>query len=784
MKEKNNNFTNKKKLPFNVFSKKGLASLAMAGVLMVSPLMFAGCSDGKDGTNGLDGKNGSQWYYSTVDVVDGALAGDVDFTAVEGDFYIDTDGYALYQLKNNRWTIVMENYGRPGTNGQDGTSVYVGYDGYIWQGTEKTNFKTNDITVDEYCVANTLGLVNHDKYFESYSIDTSTTQVALMDNYFETIGKTGLSGVTITNLSLNASKAGQVTIGTAKISDVLSNRVTGTEIALKNKITKTLVSGVNKFDDLLINIGDDETLVLGDAGSDTACLVAYQGINVDDEQGTFATITKGQTQDSANMYATTDEVKDKIVLNVGMISYTNSYQSIWNDANLGSQSVSEMTDVKKEYCPFGYACDYSGRTITKIKVPVKGLTDYTQDQILTIFVYKGVSNGATWVKKTTYTLTIPENTFSDTTVNQWVEFTTVNNDDPMNIVLGEDEGIGFGNKDNDSITWGFSSQYENEKLKLADMNSGTVEYSTSRLMFDLFETVQTPSETTFEKHLETLTTEEKQQTAVEQTIFNEFKSAMTGKNVSILGDSISTFVGYSNNSTDTNSTIRNNYVSYGENKDIPTLSSVDETWWMQVINQLEMQLCVNNSSGGSKVLGNGTNNIQSAYIDRCKQLHDDTTDNNDGGTIINPDYIMVYLGVNDASGNVDTGSFDSINWETLITSNNDGTYTYGTPSNFAEAYAVMIHKMTIKYPNAKIFVFNLGKDFSGNGKLDSYNNTIAKVAEKYGCYLADMTASKMSGTGYANYTSDGVHPTAIGMDVMTEVMIDAMYKAYLQSKNN
>lgn len=101
-----------KKTPFNVFSKKGLMGLAMAGVLMASPFMLAGCSNGKDGKDGKDGAPGADaaaWHYG-VDYE--AYTGTINV----GDFFIDTNDYILYQKTNGGWNVVMEDYGRPGTS--------------------------------------------------------------------------------------------------------------------------------------------------------------------------------------------------------------------------------------------------------------------------------------------------------------------------------------------------------------------------------------------------------------------------------------------------------------------------------------------------------------------------------------------------------------------------------------------------------------------------------------------------------------------------------------------
>ena len=264
--------------------------------------------------------------------------------------------------------------------------------------------------------------------------------------------------------------------------------------------------------------------------------------------------------------------------------------------------------------------------------------------------------------------------------------------------------------------------------------------------------------------------------------FQKFKAEMQGKTFSILGDSISTFEGYSNNSTQTNSTIANNCVRYGPvgSGKAFVLNTVSETWWMQIADQLSMKLCVNNSSGGSMVNGTGSNNIAPAYLDRCVQLHMDA--NRENNQIVNPEYIMVYMGVNDIRYNKKPGNFEDINFRELIKKTQDGIFSYATPNNFAEAYAIMIHKMKTKYPNSKIFVFNLPKDFGSNHALQNFNNTIFLVSKKFGCFLADLNTSKMGGDCYAGYTFEGVHPNAIGMDIMTDVMIDAMFKTFKTDK--
>lgn len=88
----------KKKVPFNVF-RKGAMSLAIAGVMMATPFMLAGCTDAVDGKDGTIWKAGTNYSEFT--------------DAKVGDFFIDTDDYKLYQKTADSWVVVMNNYGKP-----------------------------------------------------------------------------------------------------------------------------------------------------------------------------------------------------------------------------------------------------------------------------------------------------------------------------------------------------------------------------------------------------------------------------------------------------------------------------------------------------------------------------------------------------------------------------------------------------------------------------------------------------------------------------------------------
>lgn len=111
----------KNKSSFCGFSKKGLMGLVMAGVMLVSPLTITGCSDGKDGK---DGAPGTVWKSGTD------CAQFVD--AKEGDYFIDTDDYILYQKTSGNWSVVMENYGKPSNVASD-IELRVASDNIQWR---------------------------------------------------------------------------------------------------------------------------------------------------------------------------------------------------------------------------------------------------------------------------------------------------------------------------------------------------------------------------------------------------------------------------------------------------------------------------------------------------------------------------------------------------------------------------------------------------------------------------------------------------------------------------
>ena len=178
-----------------------------------------------------------------------------------------------------------------------------------------------------------------------------------------------------------------------------------------------------------------------------------------------------------------------------------------------------------------------------------------------------------------------------------------------------------------------------------------------------------------------------------------------------MGDSISTFNGYSNDAT-VNTTISGNAPRYdaGTADTKPgsycLLESVNDTWWMHFANRTGMKLLVNNAWAGSQVFGEKTSDgrkIPPAYLERCVNLHDNTLANNPNNAPIHPDIIFVYLGINDYNFNRSKVGNGTVDYASLVDS--DGTYV--TPTSFGEAYGILLHKMLTAYPNAQIFAMTL-----------------------------------------------------------------------------
>ena len=251
--------------------------------------------------------------------------------------------------------------------------------------------------------------------------------------------------------------------------------------------------------------------------------------------------------------------------------------------------------------------------------------------------------------------------------------------------------------------------------------------------------------------------------ATEATNSASDQNLFEGKKVSILGASISTYTGISNN-PDSNSTIGSNATYYTEGRHGVY---VNDTWWMQLANDLGLRLLVNNSWSGSSLLyeRNGT---VGAYVDRCVQLH-----NNDGEE---PDIIGIQMGTNDFQYYKETLGTADIDYTELILLNEDGSYTYSEPITSLEAAAIMLHKISVRYPDAEVYYLNISQRVDGTDELiRSFNAELKQVVEHFGAHIVDIYGSAITMADFDTYIGDGrVHPNRLGMDAYTEAFKRAL----------
>lgn len=210
---------------------------------------------------------------------------------------------------------------------------------------------------------------------------------------------------------------------------------------------------------------------------------------------------------------------------------------------------------------------------------------------------------------------------------------------------------------------------------------------------------------------------------------------LKGKSISILGDSISTYRGVSNDINANKSTSTNPYF-YME--PFP----IEATYWMRLIESLDMKLCVNNSWSGGNL---SDKNDANSGVNRAKNLHCDSGEK--------PSLIIVFMGLNDLGRGVDAFMFASDYERTLD-----------------------IIKST--YPDASVCCVNLpDRDIRLKKRAELFNNLIDEAVSKAGdnFFVADIFHSRLNNDFYYMNTVDGLHPDEDGMRIIAEVIETAIY---------
>ena len=208
---------------------------------------------------------------------------------------------------------------------------------------------------------------------------------------------------------------------------------------------------------------------------------------------------------------------------------------------------------------------------------------------------------------------------------------------------------------------------------------------------------------------------------------------LKNKKLSILGDSISTYVGISNDGG-SHPSIEYNPCFYR-----PPFP-LEKTYWMLVCEAFGLTICVNNSWSGGNLSGR---NIPAAGVNRAEFLHNINGDK--------PDLVIVFMGMNDLGR--------------------------GVPVDvFATDYEMALD--TIKKNNfeAKICCVNMpDRTPEVKARTIEFNKAIeAAVKKTDGCFIADLFSSRLNNDGYYMNTVDGLHPDEDGMRIIAEVVIGAI----------
>ena len=209
---------------------------------------------------------------------------------------------------------------------------------------------------------------------------------------------------------------------------------------------------------------------------------------------------------------------------------------------------------------------------------------------------------------------------------------------------------------------------------------------------------------------------------------------MTAKYLSILGDSISTYQGVSNDAC-ANRTIGENPFFYRE--PFP----VEKTYWHRVCAALGLSLCVNNSWSGGNLTGR-----DDPFSGVCRAHHLTRED----GT--RPDLILVFMGINDLGRNVPA-------------------------ERFAADYEKTLAIIASAHPTASVCCVNLpDRDPVLKPRAIAFNRSIETAAKAAGdrfC-VADLFSSPLNNDFYYNNTLDGLHPDEDGMRYIAEVILQAL----------
>lgn len=234
---------------------------------------------------------------------------------------------------------------------------------------------------------------------------------------------------------------------------------------------------------------------------------------------------------------------------------------------------------------------------------------------------------------------------------------------------------------------------------------------------------------------------------------------LTGKKISVMGDSIST---YRNFIPDGNAV----YYEWG-NRGVPTAAYL---WWGVVAREMGFDISTVNAWSGSQVSNTGGATATSSMcMARTANLADRGT----------PDVIVIYGGVNDYMHEVALGTWAG---KADIPTTGD---------NFRKAYAMMLNKIHANYPLAKVYcctLANLERDTvpgslenRGGQWLHEFNSAIREIAPIMNCSVIEVESCGINQYNMATYMGDynggtgsGLHPNAAGHALIAQRILKSL----------
>ena len=219
------------------------------------------------------------------------------------------------------------------------------------------------------------------------------------------------------------------------------------------------------------------------------------------------------------------------------------------------------------------------------------------------------------------------------------------------------------------------------------------------------------------------------------------------KKISIMGDSYSTFEGWSNIDMEGNPNEFWVYYPHEGNTDVTT---VEKTWWYMLCQKPEFELEISNSYSGPVVSNTHYNGVDVTDSD-LSFMH--RVGENAYGVDYNgdPDIILVFGGTNDCWAGVALGDYVYDNW------------TDADLKCFRPAFSKLLASLQTLYPDATVYsITNRNDDILGLTK--PYAKSIEKVCKHYG--VTNIVLKDIEKT-------DG-HPTYKGMQSICEQVYEVL----------